>query len=122
MPKNNVPTKQATEEKGEKRSRIGTLRLMTLGAVGLAQDSFEDLFNRAVARGEKNVKNARARVAEQRKHRRFRTRAGTVATDVTKSDVEKLNQEIATLTAAIDELTAEKPETPEPVMTQVAGS
>lgn len=101
----------------------GKLVLAAIGAVGLAQDSLEHLLNRMVERGELSQKDARKLVSQLRTKRPnpFSRRMQEMANAMpkpddlpTKADINSLHDEIAELSAKLDQLNAVKQGSPKP--------
>ncbi len=102
---------------------VGKLALAMIGAVGLAQDAFEHLVNRMVERGEISQKEARRLINElQHKHpdltrhgvqRQIETVLDT-ANLPSKTDIQALHDQIAALSAKVDQLSNDREETTKP--------
>jgi polyhydroxyalkanoate synthesis regulator phasin len=103
---------------------VGKLALAMIGAVGLAQDALEHLVNRMVERGEISHKEARRLIDElQHKHpdltrhgmqRQIETvRYGKFAL---KTDIQALHDQIAALSAKVDQLSSDRDETKKPTL------
>jgi polyhydroxyalkanoate synthesis regulator phasin len=96
------------------------LALAMIGAVGLAQDALEHLVNRMVERGEISHKEARRLIDElQHKHpdltrhgmqRQIETVLDT-ANLPSKTDIQALHDQIAALSAKVDQLSSDRDET-----------
>ena len=98
-------------------SSASKLLLAAIGAVALARDALEDLLDRMVERGEISEKDARKLVDQLRSWRPPLFQRGTqtpsadapAAEDlVSKADIQALHDEIAALSAKIDQMNTDR--------------
>ena len=123
---------QAVEEEPQSIvSAAHKLLLAAIGAVGLAQDTLEDLLNRMVERGEISQNDARHLVNQLRSwrphpfQRGFQTpgaEAPATGDLVTRADIQALHDELAALSAKLDQIKTELQESPEPATVKSASA
>lgn len=109
---------QELEEQGRPLSQAaGKLVLASIGGVALAQDALEGMLHRMVERGELSRKQARRRMEALRAKRPKLSRSGVrdltdsvrdAAELPSKADIQGLHDQIADLSAKLDQLTQEK--------------
>jgi polyhydroxyalkanoate synthesis regulator phasin len=109
--------KRVKAERPRISKAAGKLMLASIGAVGLAQDWIEHTMDRMVERGEVSQKQARRRMNELRARGEKVSRTGMdkmgetmeEAADLpTKADIQSLHDQIADLSAKVEELSKEK--------------
>ena len=107
------------------------LLLAIMGAVGIAQDTVEDLLNRMVERGEISQNDARNLVNQLRSWRPHLFQHGVqtpgaeapaTADLISKADIQTLHDQLAALSAALDQLKTELQESPAPAPVKSASA
>lgn len=113
------PMPEAIDQERPLTEAAGKLILASIGGVALAQDAVEDLVHRMIERGEKSQKEARRRMEKLRAQRPRFSRGGVrnltesvrdAAELPSKADIQGLHDQIAALTAKVDQLSKEKAE------------
>lgn len=110
----------ASEQARPLTDAAGKLVLASIGGVALAGDALEGILKRMVERGEQSQKEARRRMDKLRAKRPHFSRAGlskvtdsisdAASVPSSKSDIQGLHDQIAALTAKVDQLSKEKGE------------
>lgn len=111
------PMPESMEQERPLTQAAGKLVLASIGGVALAQDALEGLLHRMVERGELSRKQARRRMEALRAKRPRLSRSGVrdltdsvrdAAELPSKADIQGLHDQIADLSAKVDQLTQEK--------------
>lgn len=111
------PMPEPMEQERPLSQAAGKLVLASIGGVALAQDALEGLLHRMVERGELSRKQARRRMEALRAKRPNLSRSGVrnltdsvrdAAELPSKADIQGLHDQIAALSAKVDQLNQEK--------------
>jgi polyhydroxyalkanoate synthesis regulator phasin len=108
---------EAKEAEGQVTQAAGNLVLASIGGVALAQDAALDLYHRMIERGEESQRAAQKRMDKLRAKRPSFSRTGVrnltdsvrdAAELPSKADIQGLHDQIAALSAKVDQLSKEK--------------
>lgn len=120
---------EVTETERPLTQAAGKLVLASIGGVALAQDALESALKKMVERGEQSQKEARRRVEKLRAKSPSLSKSGlrNVTDSVrdaaelpSKSDIQGLHDQIAALTAKVDQLSKDKVEPSIPALPKVS--